>query len=284
MKWISFFLVFTVSLTTLATEMVGALSAGMGGTGRSAVESIESLYLNPAGLALVDKFYFGAAYQNGYLQEGISRSSYGINFSDGTDGVILPGSFGYRSHKISDGSDDFEESEFRGGFGYRITKRVSIGAAYTYLDAEDGAGKEIRQHNGDLGLLVGLKPNWGLSVTGENILKKDNDLPRALKRQSRVTLGTQAIFKNIVVARYEALRSLYTEKNQLLTHRFGLGIILKAKFLLNMGYSIDNLSEQNWASAGLVWKGPRMKLAYSIQNESRQQLGNRHLVDLWLDL
>lgn len=288
MKWTLFTFFFVFSLLTTrpssATEMVGALSAGMGGTGRASSESIQSLYLNPAGLGLVEKFYFGAGYQNGFLGKDISRHSYGINFTDGTDGVILPGSLGYRNHNITEGSQEFKENEFKGGFGYRITPRLSIGAAYTYLDGEDSFGGEHKQHNVDLGVLVGLMPNWGFSISGENLLKGDEKLPTALKRSSRVALGTQAIFKNIIVTRYEVLSTLYVEENQLLTNRFGLGILLKSKFMLNLGYSVDDLSEQNWSSAGLVWKGPRLKLAYSIQSEDRQQLGNRHLVDLWMDL
>ena len=283
MKWISSLLLIVLCHSSQATEMVGAISAGMGGTGRAAVESIESLYLNPASLALIEEFHFGAAYQTGFLHQDISRNTYSVNLSDGTKGVMFPGSLGYRSHKITQGGESFKEQEIKIGFGHRLTERINIGLAYTYLDGEGRAGAAHKQHNVDAGALVGLMPNWGLSLTGENLIKRDENLPLAFQRPSRIALGTQLIVRSILVARYEVLTPLYENRSDLLTHRFGMGALLKSNFMLNLGYSVDDLSQQNWASGGLVWRGPRLKLAYSIQNESRQQLGNRHLVDLWLD-
>ena len=269
---------------SLATEMVGALSAGMGGTGRASVEVNESLYLNPASLALMQGFNTGASYQSGFTSKNISRNTYSVALSDATEGVMLPGAFGYRRHNINGQGLRFKENEFRGGAAYRINDRVSFGLGVSHLRAENQTGVEFNQTNINSGILIGLQPNWGLSLTGENLLEGKEDLPPALVRLSRVALGTQYVHERTITFRYEALMPLYMENSQFLGHRAGIGFSLKTSFGLNLGYSVDDALAQNWSSIGLSWKGPRLKLAYSLQRENRSDLGTRHLVDLWLDI
>jgi hypothetical protein len=267
-----------------ATDMVGALSAGMGGTGRAAVESNESVYLNPASLALLDKFYTGASYLSGFTDRNISRNTYSVVLSDGTQDLMIPGSLSYRSHRINNRGTHMEEDEFKVGLGFRAHEQLSFGLAGTFLRAENEAGQGFDQNNFDVGMLIGLQPQWGLSVSAENVIRPNEEIPDALARPSRVSLGTQYVFDRVATLRYEALMPLYTENALLLGHRLGASISMRGHFFLNAGYSVDDNIGQNWASVGLAWKGPRLKLAYSLQAESRADLGNRHFVDLWLNL
>ena len=284
MKKILFLSIFVLSLKAQATEMVGALSAGMGGTGRAAIESNETLFLNPAGLALFDKFYTGFSYLSGFTGKDISRNTYSVTLTDGTSGLMMPGSFSYRRHKINDRGRSITENEFKGGMGYRLSPRLSLGLAGTYLKAEAFNGEAFTQSNFDAGVLIGLRPNWGLSITGQNLLQQDDNIPDSLRRLSRVALGTQYIFQRRVTFRYETLSALHVDNSQLLAHRFGVSASMKGNFYLNGGYSVDDTLAQNWTSVGLAWRGPRLKLAYSLQNEDRQDLGTRHFVDFWLDI
>lgn len=267
-----------------ATEMVGALSAGMGGTGRAAAESTDSLFLNPAGIALMGGFYSGMAYQSGFTAKDVSRNTYGITMTDATKGVFLPGSFGYRRHKINLHGQNLNEDEFKVGLGYRLTPRLSLGLGGSYLRAQNDAGQKFKQHNLDFGMLMGLQPNWGLSLTGENLIEQSEVIPLGLKRSSRVALGTQYVFRRAITFRYESLLPLYIENTQLLGHRFGLGVLMRKDIYLNGGFSVDDAAAQNWSSIGVAWKGPRLKIAYSFQKEGRSDLGTRHLVDLWVDI
>jgi hypothetical protein len=267
-----------------ANQMAGAVSAGMGGTGRAAVVSNESLYLNPATIALMEGFYSGASYQTGFLRQDISRNTYSITMTDATEGIMLPGSFGYRKHSINNQGERLEENEFKVGLGYRITDRLSLGVGGTHLRAKNQVGEKFNQTNMDVGILVGLQPNWGLSFTGENIIKDNENRPLALNRLSRAALGTQYIMQRMITLRYETLMPLYQEGPSFLGHRFGLGLGMKGAFGLNAGYSVDDSLGQNWGSVGISWKGPRLKVAYSYQQETRADLGARHFVDLWLDI
>ena len=272
------------SFNVFATEMVGALSAGQGGTGRAAAEGSETVYLNPAGLALLNQFYTAVSYQSGFTGKDISRNTYSLTFTDGTKGTLLPGALGYRRHQISERGIHYKENEFRGGLGYRLNDRISMGLAATHLRAESQRGENYSQTNFDLGFLFGLMPNWGLSFSGENLLEAKDNIPVALRRFSRLALGTQYVFERSLTFRYEALMPLYTENTQLLAHRLGLGIDMKGNFGLNAGFSVDDEQAQNWSSIGLSWRGPRLQLAYSLQQENRSGLGTRHLIDLWVDI
>lgn len=282
--WIVFVIAFLFSLQLMATEMVGAISAGMGGTGRAAVEPNESLYLNPAALALLRDFHTGFSYQSGFLAQDISRNTYSVTMTDATKEILFPGGFSYRRHNINGRGQRYKENEFRGGLGYRVTDRFSMGLGVSHLRALDPAGADVNQTNVDVGLLIGLRPEWGLSFSGENLIKGGEDIPVALQRLSRAALGTQYIYQRTFTLRYEALMPLYLRESQFLGHRMGLGIGVQRGFGLNLGYSVDDSIGQNWSSVGILWKGPRLKIAYSFQNEDRANLGVRHLVDLWVDL
>lgn len=277
------FMIFSASFLW-ASDMVGALSAGMGGTGRAAVETNESLYLNPAGIALFDRFYTGVSYLSGYTGPNVSRNTYSVTMTDGTQGLLFPGSFSYRHHKVNDQGTSIAENEFRAGMGYRLNERLSIGLGASHLRAEMPDGLKKNQTNLDGGILIGIQPNWGLSVSGENLLQIDENTPEALKRVSRVAFGTQYVYEHSVTLRYELLRPLYIENQGRLGHRVGASFAMKGHFQLNGGYSVDDALGQNWASLGVAWMGPRLKLAYSLQNEARADLGNRHFIDLWMDI
>jgi len=263
--------------------MVGAVSSGLGGTGRAAVESNESLYLNPASIALLDGFYTGFFLQQGFVDRDISRRSYGLTLSDGTEDLVFPGSLGFRRNTINQGATQFKENEFKAGFSHRLTQRVSLGLGASYLRARDPNGAVYSQNNLDLGVLLGLMPNWGLSISGENLLKAESRIPVALVRNSYFAVGTQYVFTGFFSFRYEALWPLYLQQKQYLAHRAGVSITMVGDFHLNTGYSIDDSRRQNWTSVGVVWRGPRLKFAYSYQTEGRQGLGERHLIDMWFD-
>lgn len=267
-----------------ATDLVGAISAGMGGTGRAGAVANETLFLNPAALTLFDRFYVGSSYQSGFLSKDISRNTYSLIMTDGTPDLIFPGALAYRRHSINSAGIHYTENEFRGGVGYRFSERINIGVAGKYLKAEQQNGSHYSQTNFDAGMLVGVLPNWGFSLSAENLVRARSTLPQALQRRSRVALGTQLILDRVITLRYEALMPLHTEKTQVSGHRLGASVVMKASFLLLAGYSLDDATGQSWSSIGLGWQGPRLKLAYSMQNEQRAGLGTRHFVDLWFDL
>ena len=264
----------------------GSTSASMGGTGRAGVEANESLFLNPAALAFLDRFYMGAGYQSGFLLKNVHRETYGAILTDSTPGLILPGSLAYRRHRIrQEKTQVFLENEFKLGLAYGFSKRLSLGLAATWLQAKNREDmKKIEQNNGDMGLLFALTPFWSLSLVGENLLNTDSNVPASLIRESLVSLGTQYVHELFLTLRYETLHPLKPKNNQLFSHRLGLGVKLQSYFHLNFGCSLDNHSKQTWLTTGLAWRGPRLKLAYAFQNEERQNLGQRHLVDLWFDL
>lgn len=284
MKWTSVVLIFMISFQSRASEMVGALSAGMGGTGRTAVQSSEAVYLNPASLALMNRFFTGISYQTGFTQKDVSRTSYSLVLTDGTPGLMFPGSFGFRRNRVRSAGVEYSENEYRGGLGYRLHPRVSLGIGLSYLDAAGPALGVFEQWNGAVGALFGLTPNWGLSLTGENLIKPNEQIPEPLRRNSRLSLGTQYVHEHYLTLRYEVTSPLYVKNSQYFGHRAGVSIGMTNDFALSGGYSADDALEQNWSSLGLAWIGPRLRVAYSYQNEERQGLGVRHLVDLWCDI
>ena len=265
--------------------MAGSTSASMGGTGRAGIQGNESLFLNPAALAFLNRFYVGAGYQSGFLFKNVHRETYGAVLTDSTPGLVLSGSLAYRRHRIrQEKTRGFLEDEFKMGLAYDFSERLSLGLAFTNLQAKDnGSMKKIEQTNGDMGLLFRLAPHWNISLAGENLLA-NSAVPVPLKRKSLASLGTQYIYELFLTLQYETLYPIEPESNQFFSHRLGLNLKLRYYFHLSFGYALDDHSDQTWMTAGLAWRGPRLRLAYAIQNEKRQDLGQRHLIDLWFDL
>lgn len=270
--------------TSQANEMVGAVSNSLGGTGRAAGESNESLFLNPAAIGLLDRFYTGSFWQTGFIGQDIQRTTYGMTLTDASKDMIIPGSLSFRRNTFNQGVDQYKENEFKAGFSVRWSERWHLGIGASHLRARGPDGARHNQNNIDLGLLTALTPNWGLSLSWENLLAPDGSLPEPLVRNSYVALGTQYVYDNLLVLRYEALLPIYIgEVTQYVGHRAGVAVTMRGGFQMNLGYSLDDSRRESWASGGLVWRGPRLRLAYSYQKEERQALGDRHMVDLWFD-
>ena len=204
------FLLF-LSSTVQANSMAGSSSASLGGTGRADVKGNESVFLNPAALAFLNRFYVGACYQSGFLFKDIHRETYGAVLTDSTPGLMVAGSLAYRRHKIHQaGKYQFLEDEFKLGLAHNLSKRLSLGVAATHLKAktQGEAAKEIEQTNGDMGLLFGLLPHWNVSLVAENLLETDSKVPVSLMRDSLVSLGTRYIYELFLDVRYEILHPL----------------------------------------------------------------------------
>jgi len=275
---------FFTALSAPGSQLVGASTAGLGGAGTAAVENIDSLYLNPAALASNTKLNFGSGYIFGSLVPGVSRETYSITMSDGSPGVAIPGAFGYRYHRVGIGEQTYREQEFRGGFALRLHRIVSLGLGLSHISSQ-GDVWQFRQKNADVGLLVNVKRQWGLSLVAEGLVKPKDNLPEALRRQTRWGLGSHVNVMRILDLRYDVKSALHNEVNgDRFVHRVGLGFLLRGFFQLNFGASFDDILEQNWLTTGVVFTGPKLKVGYSIQNEDRMGLGMRHFVDLWLDL
>lgn len=265
--------------------MLSAKSSALGGAGRAAVESVDSLYLNPAGIGLLNSYYFGSGYAYGSLSPGVARETFAFTLTDGTPGVMVPGSLGYRYHRVHMDQQDFKEHEFRAGFGRKLGNRFSVGAAYTNIRSEGDQGLVYRQNNADVGVLFMATEAVSFSLTGEGLIKQDAEIPVGLQRTSRWGLGTLFKLEQLLQLRYDVLSPLYAKvREDRFIHQVGLGLTMRGYFTVNLGFINDDVLENNWYTAGLVWEGPRLKLGYSLQNETRAGLGTRHLVDLWLDI
>ena len=92
------------SLQSQSADIVGARSSSLGASGRAAAESVDALYLNPAGIGLSQKLNFGSGYSAGRLTRDAFRETYSITSNDGTPGAFVPGALGYKYHRIRMGS------------------------------------------------------------------------------------------------------------------------------------------------------------------------------------
>lgn|GEM_PF-2305285 len=273
------------SSSVLAKNFVGSSSASLGGAGSAVFEAIDSLYLNPSLVGSDGKIYVGSGFSAGSFTKDVNRRTYSLVSTDGSPKNVVPGGLGFKYHQISFDGQEVEEKEYTGAVSYGFWDIFRVGVAYSHIQGDGSADIRYRTHSGDVGLFLGPTPNIGVSLVAQNLVTFDSSVPELLKRLDRLRLGFAASVRGIIKFRWDMAYPIWEPPSEFrLAHSGGLSILLRGSFAMNGGVILDDLQEQRWWTAGLVWSGPRLKLGYSYQTEVKQNIDQRHLIDLWLDL
>lgn len=273
-------LLFLVSF--FSSAQVGPTIDAMGGAGIASRQPIDAAHLNPAALTSLQEYYFGAGYFRGKTQSaGVDQSS--VTLADATPDGLIPGAFSYRFRKYRDGAD-LKEHFFRLGLAVPVTRQFSLGVAGYKLKTDLRQGIDYKQENADLSLLWAISPSLALGVVSKTIFgSKDN----VAFLDSKLLPSTGAGFEwSQQLFKFRTDLYYYYENNpdQRLSYHFGGEAQMVGEFKLRAGLAVDDYRRENRYSVGLGWDGPRLRAAYTFQNEFRKDLGNSHTFDFWLYL
>jgi len=255
----------------------GPQSIALGGTGRAAVVPNESGALNPATLAFIKGYNFGAIYGAESAGPRAGANKYHLVISDSGEESMFAGALSYsKINLFSDGKDtNYQQAQF--SFGKDVMSYVSMGVKIKYLRKEVLQEEVKDDFNTGLGFLLAPRENMGFGVMLDDMLSTSE-----VKMIPTLGFGAFYDYKKIARFRLDSVQPQKENPNRRWIHMVGLeSFFLGNDFALRLGHRWDDYRGTRFVSAGLGWQGPRLGLNYAFEQDS-ETADYRHLVDMLL--
>lgn len=277
-KNIFIWIVFIVNYFNLnpaqAQETKSAISSSTAGSGRSAVEAPDNLYLNPA----MQVHLRGRHFYFGHFQTKLSREM-NILLADNSPDALMPASLAYLQRKLETTLGQVTESSFALSVAEFGGVNWSIGLTGRTIQSEIvGSSVQYRQNTADLGFSFIPSAQLGFGLVFYNVYQED-EIPSSLKRRSSIGAGLTYLLNsanryrldlvtgpdsNLAQGRLEA--GFESMLNNWIVFRFGLAQGFEGK-------------DSNLLSAGLGFRGPRFHLNYAFQKPEIEEKEGAHTID-----
>jgi hypothetical protein len=270
-----------------AQVFTGPSASASGGAGRAAVDLGESSFLNPAGIAFIQR-YIASVYAGVGKNQGEGDSSVlAASLADATLDSLIPGSLTYVRRKtdaiggVSDTQSDiavtiagFVHRKFAIGVtGHRITDQI--------LSATSGV--EYNQYNATIGALFVPVPFLGIGVVAYDIAPGDST-PVGIHVVPTYAIAGNFVYQKFFDVRLDLVRPDTNNPGQRMNVNLGLETFFQEFFVFRVGGFWRETADQDYFTAGIGYKGPKVSVDYSFQKDVRSGENGRHLVDLWMPL
>jgi hypothetical protein len=278
--------VFLFPFTAKSQVFTPTIAGGMGGAGRAAVDGGESAFLNPASVAHMREYYFGAHYQRGdHPREG-DYSRWALQIADGTSGNLIRGSASYSKQKIDfpNGAGSRTDQDIQIGVAGIAVPLVALGLSAHYYE-QSGQGRDNAQTNGTLGLIYAPSDSLGIGLVGYDIAPVSSDVLPDRRLVPTYALGFQYVYSDLLRARLDVVRpdvQRFEDRRQNVMG--GIESFFANSFVFRLGFGAMEVLDETNVTASFGYHGPRLSVDYSFQKDIRSAGGARHLVDLWMPL
>lgn len=278
-----FILVFLILSVNAYLPNAGPVSLSQGGAGRAAFDSVESMYLNPAGVSLNDSYFLAGSYLSGEISPGNTGSEYGFVAADGSKSNLFPAAFGYRYAKTKIHDQEVKTHLLKIAAA-QVFRKFSLGLSAQRRSLESiGLSFNEEEYQMDLGALFSVNEKLILGLTVNNLLSQNMRVPSELKSLKYIGLGGYFVGVTNFSLRGDLLFPTELNPEKRFIHQIGIDSKFYDEFHFRAGYELDDYYGQNSYSLGIGWEGPRLKLAYAFQQTVRKGSLNRHMIDLWLN-
>lgn len=228
-------------------EFVGVRSPAMGGAHRGVGTSNDTLYLNPAGMAIATRYSLDAAYAYSPFDR---LNRFNVSIVDSKSGPVA-GGVGYTLLTGDDEGLDANIQRFYGGAAYRLAQSIAVGFNLRHIRGDladrfndDGSRqtRSVRVWNGDVGLQATLG-NIGLGLAYQNVLNTDEGeeafAPRTLAGGASFSAGQLTLAGDLV--------STFSDDGDdtELGYNLGLEYFLQDTYALRAGYRYEPFVRRN---------------------------------------
>lgn len=276
------FLIFIHTLSAHAVIFRGPISSALGGTGIAAMDSPEAAFLNPALVPLFKGFEMDVYYRDGYPDPGQHRTAYGIGAGDNTETVYFPGAFNYiRMRDMGRASAAADSELWHGSLGKNFGP-VSFGVSAYRFTSKVTDDQEYVQWNFNLGALWIVDKWIGFGYVLQNIANPGGDVPAGLREDMLQGLGSFVAIGEIARLRLDITRHEQNNPQQKMVYMAGFENSVHAFGVFRAGYRWDEERGQRYATAGVAFNSPRLKIDYAFEKNVKGTGDALHGVDLRL--
>ncbi|MEL6546233.1 MAG: hypothetical protein AAFQ82_16515, partial [Myxococcota bacterium] len=218
-------------------EYVGVRAPSMGGAHRGVGTSNDTLYLNPAGMAIAQRYSLDAGYAFSPF-DNLNR--FNVSVVDSKSGPVA-GGVGYTLVNGDGDGLDANIQRFYGALAYSLIPNLTLGATVRHIrgslsDAinEDGerVEREVRAWNGDIGLAAQFG-SIGAGLVYQNVLNADEEdelfTPRTLGGGISFTTGP-------LVLAADAVNRIDDDE---FSYNVGAEYFLQESYALRAGYAYE---------------------------------------------
>lgn len=277
-----------------ARVFTGANTVALGGTGRATLNYVDSISMNPAGLAFspASILGFSAVGQMAVLDEPRVFDLAAIAVDAGADrffpGAVVIG----RGQREWDGGAALET----------LTGELSLG--FSVKPGELGLGTTLiySKHEGRGGLAIDKSENWNLrlgalwvpsdwlavALVGQNLIEPEASTPIQVRTAPTIELGLSLGIGEFFRWRLEMINPRSGNADNRQDVLVGLEIPMLGDFVFRSGYRWLETIDRQEVALGFGWNGPRLKFSYGL-SRARPRSNNaeigalaRHSVDLWV--
>jgi hypothetical protein len=268
-------------LTSFSSQAyVGSVSAATGETGRAAVEASESPFGNPAALAFLNGYYFGAGYGASHQNRAGNAQDLSVSLTDNMKDTVVPTSFSYvqNTSRPEGVSDDVMGRTFKLSFGNFIRPGFAFGLGINHQDDRPPQDHYI-QTNVQTGVLWAPNKDFGAALTFENLVPPNTDIPEAFRLKQTTGAGVSYNFKRFVRLKGDLVSASNNNFGKP-TLAFGMESYMNRWMILRWGLQRQNELDANLYTAGIGFIGPKFGFHYAYENSPQNESLSRHSVDL----
>lgn len=264
-------LIFSVVLfqtvTALAYDSVGSVSAATGGTGVGTIEAVDGAFTNPASIALFPTKSFSLAY---------SKNNTAVTLADNGEDVLFAAALGYTQEDI----DPLLTKVAHLAIAHTIYKKIALGVDVGFRELKlDSSDLKFRQTVGTAGLTAEITPWLTAGIVSKNYAFNDTDLPDTVDKNATVAVGFALVHEDFAKLRFD-VESGPNQTTTKLKYKTGIETYINDWIITRIGYQNDNVNAMNFFTAGVGFSGPQFGLHYAYQSEAQSKVDTLHSVDL----
>jgi hypothetical protein len=276
-----FLLSFLFAFSTHAQVFEGPITAGMAGTGRAGLDANEGAFLNPALAGMLPKSEFAAYYKDGYSDVGQHRNAYGATISENSEDTILGGNIAYlRTRNTGQLSTPVDGEIWHAAFGKLFLEKFAVGFSVYRFAATPVDAPATEQWNGSIGGVFLILPKLGVAYVYDNPIHPSSDVPNEIRFLPQQSFGVFWSTPYLARLRLDLVHLDQLNPDNRWDIRTSVESEVGEFFLFRLGGRWDEIEGERYATAGLSFNGPKLKVDYAFEKNVARTGGAVHSVDL----
>lgn len=255
----------------IAQPYSGSVMSATGGAGRASVEAGDAPFLNPSIIAHL---------RGRNLQSSFAHDEWSIGMTENVSDSPVPAALAYaqKTHR-PELPGDIVEQDLRLSLADFVRKHVALGVSlHQYI--VNTRENSYRQVNGDVGLTINPRENWGMGLVVYDLVATDPlDVPVVYRLRTKTGWGLSWLPRESLRLRADVLSAggnNFGRPNAML----GLESTYNQFIMVRVGYQNDHDLSQEIFATGFGFNLGKFHVNYAYQTSIKGDFGIRHSVDL----